>query len=84
MKKWLMLLSMCVAVVTSYAQDRVVTGKVTDEKGSPLENVTVSAKGTTTTGVVTKADGTFRINVPASVTALTMCQIIRKSPRKLT
>jgi TonB-linked SusC/RagA family outer membrane protein len=69
MKKWLMLLSMCIAVVSVYAQDRVVTGKVADEKGSPLENVTVTAKGSTS-GVVTKADGTFRINVPASVTAL--------------
>jgi TonB-linked SusC/RagA family outer membrane protein len=69
MKKWLMLLSMCIAVVSVYAQERVVTGKVTDEKGSPLENVTISAKGSST-GVVSKADGSFRINVPASVTAL--------------
>lgn len=70
MKKWLMLLGMCMAVSLTYAQDRIISGKVTDEKGNPQENVSVTAKGSST-GVVTKADGTFRINVSASVTTLT-------------
>lgn len=40
-----------------------VTGKVTDEDGAPLIGVTVQLKGSTT-GVVTGANGEFRINVP--------------------
>lgn len=44
-------------------QDLVITGKVTDEEGSPLEGVTVNVKGTqaaTTTG----SDGSYRIAIP--------------------
>lgn len=39
-----------------------ISGKVVDEKGNPLEGVSVVEKGTNT-GVSTKADGTFSLNV---------------------
>jgi len=42
-----------------------VTGKVTDEKGAPLQGVSVKIKNTTE-GVVTAQDGSFRINVENS------------------
>ncbi len=46
------------------AQDRVVTGKVTDSKdGSPVVGASVQPKGSTT-GTSTAADGTFRLSVP--------------------
>ena len=46
------------------AQDRVVTGKVTDSKdGSPVVGASVQPKGSTT-GTSTTADGTFRLSVP--------------------
>ena len=48
-----------------WAQTRTVTGRVTDDKGAPLSNVSVTVKGTTT-GTVTGADGTYTLNVPES------------------
>lgn len=45
------------------APDRTVTGKVTDEKGTPLSNVTVLLKGTKK-GVTSDLNGNFSISVP--------------------
>lgn len=53
---------------TSFAQNTVVTGKVTTEMGGGLPGVTVQVKGTTT-GTTSVADGTYRVaNVPANGT----------------
>ncbi len=50
------------------AQQKSLTGKVTDESGLPLPGVTVLIKGTTN-GSVTNSDGTFTIpNIPADAT----------------
>lgn len=58
----LCLLLLCVQLM---AQNRTVTGKVTDEKdGTPITGVSVTVQGVT--GTVTGSDGTFRIVVPAS------------------
>jgi TonB-linked SusC/RagA family outer membrane protein len=46
-----------------FAQDKTVTGKVTDEKGSPIANASVIVKGTSV-GTSTKEDGTFSLTVP--------------------
>jgi TonB-linked SusC/RagA family outer membrane protein len=43
-------------------QDRIITGKVTDEKGAPLLNATVTVSGTKIS-TLTKEDGTFSIKV---------------------
>lgn len=52
------------------AQDRVVTGKVTDSKdGNPVTGASVQPKGTTT-GTSTGADGTFTLSVPTGVNTL--------------
>jgi len=52
------------------AQDRVVTGKVTDSKdGTPVVGASVQPKGSTT-GTSTSSDGSFRISVPAGVNTL--------------
>jgi TonB-dependent starch-binding outer membrane protein SusC len=57
---------MCIAVSQLLAQNRVITGKVTDEKGIPLAAVTVTALGAdrkvVTTGI-TDAGGNFSLNV---------------------
>jgi TonB-linked SusC/RagA family outer membrane protein len=53
------------------AQDRTVSGRVTDRtSGQGLPGVTVLAKGTTV-GTSTNADGAFSLGVPASATRLT-------------
>src|SRR5688500_3202827 len=52
------------------AQDRVVTGKVTDSKdGSPVIGASVQPKGSTT-GTSTSSDGSFRISVPSGINTL--------------
>ncbi len=54
----------------AWAQNRVVSGKVTDaETGQPLPGVSVVVKGTTT-GTATGVDGGYTINVPANGTTL--------------
>ncbi|MFI5133361.1 MAG: SusC/RagA family TonB-linked outer membrane protein [Chitinophagales bacterium] len=71
------LLFVLVAVVFSATQlwaQRNVTGKVTDDKDSPIANASVQAKGTTV-GTVTKTDGTFSLTVPANVRILVISSV---------
>ncbi len=59
----------------SFAQDRTITGKVTDSKdGSPVSGATLQVKGTRT-GTSTKADGTFSINVASTATTLVISSV---------
>lgn len=58
-----------------YAQNKTVSGKVTDSKdGSAISGATVQPKGTRK-GVTTGADGTFRISVDANVTKLVISSV---------
>ncbi|MEN9547900.1 MAG: hypothetical protein RIR12_491 [Bacteroidota bacterium] len=66
---------MVLLLQVSFAQDRTVTGKVTDSKdGSPVNGATVQAKGART-GTSTKADGTFSISVGSNVSALVISSV---------
>jgi TonB-linked SusC/RagA family outer membrane protein len=56
------------------AQNRTITGKVTDDKGNPIPNVSVVIKGTNT-GTVTKADGTYSIAVPGNAKTLVFSSV---------
>lgn len=47
----------------TYAQNRTITGKVTDEDGQPLPQVTVLLKNSQS-GAPTDADGNYRLSVP--------------------
>ncbi|HEY5822922.1 MAG TPA: SusC/RagA family TonB-linked outer membrane protein [Cyclobacteriaceae bacterium] len=54
----------------AFAQDRVISGKVTSsEDGSPLPGVNVVIRGTTA-GTVTNTDGNYSLTVPPSGTIL--------------
>ena len=46
-----------------------ITGTVTDDKGTPLPNVSVVVKGSNL-GTVTKSDGTYALNLPVSARQL--------------
>ncbi|MBL7731061.1 MAG: carboxypeptidase-like regulatory domain-containing protein, partial [Chitinophagaceae bacterium] len=60
---------------TAFAQDRTVTGKVTDSKdGSPVSGASVQVKGSRT-GTSTKSDGTFSLSVPSSATTLVITSV---------
>ncbi len=57
------------------AQDRVISGRVTDSKdGAGVQGVTVTAKGTRT-GTQTASDGSYRITVGSGVTTLVFSSI---------
>ncbi len=59
----------------SFAQNRVITGKVTDSKdGSGVAGATVSAKNTRN-ATQTKADGSFSISVPSGTTTLVISSV---------
>ncbi len=56
------------------AQEKTISGKVTDENGAPLVNASVTVKGSRT-GTVTKSDGSFSLQVPASASTLVISSV---------
>jgi iron complex outermembrane receptor protein len=69
-KKTLVVTLFAIIGISVSAQDRTVTGKVTDAKdGAPLVAASVAVKGTNK-GTTTAADGTFSINVASNQTTL--------------
>ncbi len=68
-KKLLLSVILCLSIaITAWAQNRTVSGKVTDsETGQGIPGVSVFLKGTTT-GVVTDVNGSYQIDVPGGGT----------------
>lgn len=75
MRKFLALV-LCTLLCAGFihAQNRTITGKVTDKTGVPLPQVSVLAKGVNI-GSVTDERGQFSINVPSSVKVLTFSSV---------
>ncbi len=69
MRKLFLLLWGVVFFASQALAQRTVSGKVTNDKGAPLQNVSVMVRGTTT-GTITKEDGTYSLTVPANGKAL--------------
>ena len=59
---WMLTLLLALVVQISFAQEKTVTGNVTDETGLPLPGVNVVVKGTTK-GTQTDFDGNYSISV---------------------
>src|SRR5579875_2818726 len=59
---------------TLLAQNRTITGKVTDEKGNPLINASVVVKGTTN-GTTTDNTGSFTLSIPPKSRALVISSV---------
>lgn len=65
----------CLFVISSQAQNKTISGKVTDSKdGSAMVGASVVAKGTKT-GTQTGSDGTFKITVPSSTAILVISSV---------
>lgn len=64
MKKIFSLLILLLSFTVLLAQEKGITGSVTDENSEPLPGVNVIVKGTTM-GTITDFDGKFKINVPS-------------------
>jgi TonB-linked SusC/RagA family outer membrane protein len=64
MTKYLSLILLLVFSMTAFAQERLITGKVTDESGQGIPGVTIQLKGTST-GTTTDLDGAYKIKMNA-------------------
>lgn len=70
----MLLLCLSLTMVLANAQQRQITGTVTDNVGQPLADVAVTVKGTTI-GATTKEDGTFTLSVSGSNPVLVVSAI---------
>ena len=68
-------LLLCVILTqTAFSQTKTITGKITDDKGAPLQGATVTVKGSKT-GTSTDANGSFKLNVPEASRTLVISSI---------
>lgn len=75
MRRILMMMLGVLFISTSLlAQNRTITGKVSDATGAGLPNVSVTIKGTNA-GTTTNADGQFTLSVPASGRVLVLSSV---------
>ncbi|HEY2721769.1 MAG TPA: TonB-dependent receptor [Chitinophagaceae bacterium] len=75
MRKFLFLLmAVILAIGQLHAQQRTVTGKVTNERGEIVPNASVIIKGTTV-GTTTLTDGSFSISVPSNARTLVITSV---------
>lgn len=68
------LLLFTAVIASAQTETKPFTGKVTDESGAAVPGASVQVKGTST-GTSTAADGTFKLNVPATATTLVISYI---------
>ncbi|HTE11873.1 MAG TPA: SusC/RagA family TonB-linked outer membrane protein [Chitinophagaceae bacterium] len=62
MRKLLLLLGVVLLCVQLTAQQRIITGKITDDKGNPIPNASIIVKGSSS-GTVSQSDGTFTMKL---------------------
>ena len=74
MRKFLCLFMAVMAITTSLWAQRTISGKVTDDKGVPVPNVSIQVKGTQT-GTVSGQDGSFSLSVPANAKTLVFSSV---------
>src|SRR5260221_469336 len=75
MRKLLFLLmAVVLAIGQLRAQQKTITGKVTDENGTAVPNVSVLVKGTTI-GTVTRNDGSYSLSVSANAKTLVISSV---------
>ena len=75
MRKLLLLWVSCLLLSAQLlAQDRTISGKITDDKGSAVQNASVIVKGSTV-GTTTDVNGDFKLTVPASAKAIVISSV---------
>lgn len=74
MRKLLLAALALVLFVGQVLAQKTISGRVTDESGAPLPNVSVTVEGSAT-GTTTKNDGTYSLSVPANATNLVFTSI---------
>ncbi len=74
LKKLFNIFCSLIIVQFSFAQTNEIAGTVTDNKGNPLEGVSIIPKGSAN-GVFTSSAGFFKISVPSGVKTLTVSYV---------
>lgn len=74
MRKLLATLAVVLLFTGQLLAQKTVAGKVTDDKGNPIPNVTVVVKGFNT-GTVTKDDGSYSLTVPSNARTLVFSSV---------
>lgn len=74
MRKLLVSLTAFLFCIGQLLAQKVISGKVTDDKGNPVPNASVTVKGTTV-GTTTNAEGNYSLTVPANATTLVFTSI---------
>jgi len=62
MRKSLLLLGVVLLCIQLSAQQRTITGKISDDKGNPIPNASIVVKGVSV-GTVSQPDGTFTLKI---------------------
>lgn len=78
MRKLSLLLGVLMLCAQVFAQPRTITGKITDANGNPIPNASIVIKNTTT-GTVSKEDGSFSFSVPPSARVLVISSVSKES-----
>lgn len=73
-KRTLILLGLLWLCTIAMAQDRTITGKVTDANGNPIANASVVVQNTKS-GTTTKDDGSFSLTVPSNARSLVVTAV---------
>lgn len=74
MRKLLVLLTILLFTSGVLLAQKTLSGKVTDEKGDPIPNASVTVKGTTN-GTVTNSEGNFSFTIPATARVLVISAV---------
>lgn len=75
MRKFFLILSAIFCLLTSaIAQNRTITGKVTDENGQGIPRASIQVKGSRI-GTTTATDGSFSLNVPSNANTLVVSSV---------
>ena len=73
--RYLCFVFVMLVVQCAFAQDRTITGTVTDNKQEPLIGVNVVVKGNTSVGAITDLDGKYSLSVPEGKATLVFSYI---------
>ncbi|MBD0295007.1 MAG: carboxypeptidase-like regulatory domain-containing protein, partial [Flavisolibacter sp.] len=74
MKKFILTLGFLLPLLIALAQSKVITGKITDEVGNPVQNASVTVRETNV-GTTTDAGGNFSLTTDARARTLVVSYI---------
>ncbi|HMG66062.1 MAG TPA: TonB-dependent receptor [Chitinophagaceae bacterium] len=74
MKKFILLITLLSPFLFVMAQNRTITGKVTDEKGNGLSNASIFIRGRNI-GTTSGTDGSFSLAIPSNVSTIVVSYV---------